>query len=193
MHIFQNGFFSISSHVIPISARSIDSFPQSRVGRAPLPFPSVDWFQEALDPGNCRFFVGHTQIFVKGLFLAKLLAMSWQPAILHGNWRPPTPPTHLYHRLDGHIVDFVHISTHSLLTAAVAGPIKAVHDSLPHPVYRFQLPFHQTYPCWIWKSIILLVSNIRMITNMDGNWDFFFSWQFWKNYNACPEIKFIQL
>jgi hypothetical protein len=65
--------------------------------------------------------LGPTQIFMKGLSRAKLLAMSWQPAILHGNCGRPLPPLHFYHCLDGRLVDFVNLSTHSPPMAVVAG------------------------------------------------------------------------
>jgi hypothetical protein len=35
-----------------------DSFPRSKADQAPHPPLSIDRFQDALDPGNCRFFVG---------------------------------------------------------------------------------------------------------------------------------------
>jgi hypothetical protein len=43
-----------------------DSFPQSMVGQAPHPLPSVDLFQEALDQGKCLLLCrAHLQLLLQ--------------------------------------------------------------------------------------------------------------------------------
>ncbi len=60
LHHIPNRFFSISFHVFSISAGSqLTLYPkagQTWPRISPPPPPSVDLFQEALDPGNCPFF-----------------------------------------------------------------------------------------------------------------------------------------
>jgi hypothetical protein len=50
-------------------------------------------------------------------------------------------------------------------------------------------PPHQTSTCWIWKFLILTVSNSGINTNMNGIKILIFFLAFWKNHYACLELS----
>jgi hypothetical protein len=67
----------------------------------------------------------------------------------------PPPRQHLYHHLDNRLVDFIDLSAPSPPTVVSAGPQKAVHDLLPHPVHvlpGFNILFNFQFWCSHCKS-----------------------------------------